>query len=176
LKYFFYLIAIVLLLGLNIGFFPYFKIFGAVPNLLLVMVVIAGLDKESFDCFYIAFLGGLFLDFQTTAPFGSFTASFLVIAGALQLIVNNFLVFEITWKYAIAFLAGATVLSYAIFWGISHLAAHLGFIGISLNSPALKARLLQEIIYNTILLLPIYKLMDLIKYFLKLLQKRRHMA
>ncbi len=172
-KYFFYFIAIILLLSVDIGFFSHLKFFGVVPNLILVLLVVSALDRESLECFFIAVVGGIFLDFYSTSYFGSFSFAFLAVAGFLQILVNNFLVFDIDWKLGIAALVVSTVAVHLFIYTFNLIVISLG-IGMG-QTPYLldKTQIISELIYNLLLLLPIYKLLDAIKYFLKSLFSRR---
>jgi hypothetical protein len=172
-KYFFYFLAIILLLSLDIGFFSHLKFFGAVPNLILVLLVVSALDRESLECFFIAVVGGIFLDFYTASYFGSFSFAFLILAGLLQILVNNFLVFDIDWKLGVAALTVSTVLVHFFIYLFNLAVVGLG-IGMG-QSPYLldKTKIFFELLYNLMALLPTYKLLDAIKYFLKTLFTRR---
>jgi rod shape-determining protein MreD len=172
-KYFFYFLAIILLLSLDIGFFSHLKIFGAVPNLILVLLVVSALDRESLECFFIAVVGGIFLDFYTASYFGSFSFAFLILAGLLQILVNNFLVFDIDWKLGIGAIIVSTILIHLFIYLFN-----LAVVGLGLGmgqSPYLfdKTKIFFELFYNLLMLLPTYKLLDAIKYFLKTLFTRR---
>src|SRR5438132_835918 len=98
-KYLLYIIFVILLLSINVGFFSYFSIWGVVPNLLFLVVIIIALEGKAFGFFYVSVIAGLFLDFYSTSFVGSFTFAFLILSFSLHLLVRNVFMFEINWKY-----------------------------------------------------------------------------
>src|SRR5581483_2002403 len=97
-KYFIYLIAIILVAGLNAGVFNNLQIRGQAPNFLLLLAVCFTLEKKDFDFFFVCFFCGLLLDFYSSGFFGGFTLAFLGIGLILHIFSGNFLVTELNWK------------------------------------------------------------------------------
>ncbi len=174
-KYFFYFLTIILLTALNLGLFPYFRLFGGLPNLLLIFVVIAALDRESFDCFFIALCSGLFLDINTGSFFGTYSFAFLLIAGFLQILVNNFIFFNINWKYAVVVLFMSTLGLYIFVYFYTQMTVFLNFNSAEIGFLKIKNRLLPDALYNLLMLLPIYKLSDFIKVIIARVYQRKTM-
>src|SRR3989344_3299474 len=97
-KYFIYLLSVIILLGLNLGIFGQFPIFGQIPNLLFLLVIFFALEKRSYDFFFVGFVCGLFLDFFSANYFGSFTLSFLAVGLAMHVFAGSFIGVELNWK------------------------------------------------------------------------------
>src|SRR5271155_5350447 len=108
-KYVIYLISIIVLLGLNVGLFSNLQIQGQIPNLLLLLTVYFALDKKGYDFFFTAFVCGIFLDFFSPGFFGAFTVAFLILALAINALVNSLMLLEINWKSLTLLLLGALV-------------------------------------------------------------------
>ncbi len=115
-KYLIYFIAIIILLGLNLGIFNFFPIFGHVPNLLFLLSLFFALEKKDYDFFFTAFICGLFLDFYSAGFFGAFTLAFLTVSVAIHSFVNNVFVFEINWKTLSAALFTGMLFLTLIIW------------------------------------------------------------
>ena len=98
-KYLTYIIAVIFLFSLNIGLFPMLKINGYMPNLLLLLLIFFAFEKEGLDFFFVALLGGLFIDVHSAVFFGSFTLAFLCCALILHLAANQLVILELNWKY-----------------------------------------------------------------------------
>lgn len=100
-KYFIYIIFILLLLAVNTELA---RILSSAPfwvNLLLLPPVFFALEKKGFDFLFLALAGGLLLDSFNAAPFGAFTLSFILISGVLSWAAWVFSAgeYEINWKF-----------------------------------------------------------------------------
>jgi len=167
-KYFVYLIFIFLLFSLNIGVFSFFQIHGVIPNLLLIIVVLFALEKGAFDFFFIAILAGFFLDFYSGAFFGGYAFAFLLLGFCLNLVVQNFAVLDINWK----FLAGAlffSVLFLDLFlWFYDFIILKSGLLSTSyVNLSLFKRQFLIQFLYNLLLLFPMLLLKEFLQKFIQ---------
>jgi rod shape-determining protein MreD len=162
-KYLVYIVIVILLLALNIGLFGQYRLFGQIPNLLLLLVIYFALDKKGHDFFFISFVCGLFLDFYSTSFFGGYTLAFLLLATSLYLLAGSFVVLELNWKSLSFLLLGSLFLlklvlfSYAFLvykfnWAADY--AKLNFSWISF---------IAEYAYNLLLLYPAYIIFSLLK-------------
>ena len=115
-KYFIYLLAIIILLGVNLGLFNNLQFGGQIPNFLLLLTVYFSLEKKDFDFFFIAFVCGVFLDFYSANFFGGYTLAFLATALALHIFVNYILVLEVNWKSLTGLIFCSLVLVNFLLW------------------------------------------------------------
>jgi len=165
-KYFVYLFLILILLGLNVGLFNYIRIFGQMPNLLFLLALCASLEKNDFDFYFIAFVGGLFLDFFSTGFFGGYTFSFLVVSLLAHFFADNVLVSGFNWKT----LSGVLLVGFLVFswvwWLYSFVSVLLGLAPDFLSLKEFLLTLVPGIFYNLLLLYPIYILNNLTREFL----------
>jgi rod shape-determining protein MreD len=76
---FFWLLSIALIM-LQIGFVSALRPFGIVPNLILVIVIITGLQSTLSQSLTIAVIGGLALDITSGSDFGLRTVLFVLAA------------------------------------------------------------------------------------------------
>jgi len=173
-KYFIYFAAIIILVGINTGLFPYIKFFGVQPNLPLLFLVGACLQRDAEDSFFIALCAGLFLDTLSGIFIGSFTFGFLLLALLLFVVIHRLVVFELSWKYLFAVSIFATVFTQACAWAINSAAFHYGWSQVSLNGSQLRNKIVFEIIYNLILAYPLYAFATFLKNGILQLQGKRH--
>jgi rod shape-determining protein MreD len=157
-KYLIHFIVIIVLAGVQIGFFSYLKFFGAVPDVLLLFVVGCCLQREAEDAFFTALFAGLFADFLNGLFIGSYSASFLILALLLYLIINRLIVFELSFKYLLAVVAAATLFIGLFVWLISAVALHYGWATVAADPHVLRGLLLPELVYNLVLAYPLYAL------------------
>jgi rod shape-determining protein MreD len=76
----FFFIALILAILLQTTVFSHFEIYGVVPDLVLAVVILAGLSFDWRPTLFLALSGGLLLDFFSAGPFGIFALTFLIIA------------------------------------------------------------------------------------------------
>jgi len=162
-KYLFYTIAIILLIGIQIGLLPYIQFFTAAPNLLLLMVFVLAIQRDVDELFFVAFVGGLALDVYTGLYLGTFTLTFLFAALALYFAVTEFFVQELSWKYVFTGLLITVVCSSLLEYAYALFVFKAGLTGYPIPFTIVKLHLVPEIIYNSILLYPMYILVQLLK-------------
>ncbi len=162
-KYLIYLFVIVLLLGLNLGLFNNLQIRSQIPNLLFLLVLCFALGKKDYDCFFLAFACGLFLDVFSTGFFGGFTLAFLFLCLCLQLFVNNLLVFELNWKtVSLGFIFSFAFLNLFL-WLYGLTAFKLGLATDYNGSKDFLGAFTPGLIYNWLFLYPLYAATDFLK-------------
>ncbi len=156
-KYLIYLVAIVFLLGVNVGIFPYLRSFGTTPNLLLLFTLLVVFEKHDSSFFFVGFLSGLFLDFFSGAFLGTFTFSFLLAVFLLYLISKHFLLLsEVNWKNLCIMLFLSILIVHILAWLYNLAVFKLSWSAQSLPLGIFTWRFLAEIIYNLALLYPVY--------------------
>lgn len=172
-KYFIYTLAIIILIGLNLGLFNNLQINNQIPNLLLLLTLYFSLEKDSYDFFFIAFVSGLFLDFYSAGFFGGFTLAFLSLALLLHLLASNFVLLELNWKSLSLLLAASLVILNSLLWlyglWVYKLNWAFGYTGLKTFASAF----LPGLIYNWLLLYPMYLCYGLIKNLIENLTIRR---
>jgi rod shape-determining protein MreD len=169
-KYLVYFAALIVLLSLNFGVFSYLKILGAVPNCILLFLVVTAIEKQNFDFVFVALVGGLFLDFYNGTVVGGYALSFLLIGFLLQSAVNLFVVEELKWQI----LAVIVVLSVAFLdvsiWGISFFGYKIGVGGFFLDWRVLRATFPGSLLYDGLLFYPIYFFANLLRNWISTMQ------
>lgn len=155
-KYFAYFIVILALLALNLGLFPYIRLWGAEPNLLLLTVVIFALEKGEYDFFFVALCAGIFLDIYSGFFFGGFTLTFLLLGYLLHLLVSKVLMMELGAKALVIIISVCTLLSLLMVWLYNWAAFKFGYIPDVLDFHTLEFRILPEIFYNLLIGYPLY--------------------
>src|ERR1700690_3255463 len=172
-KYLVYLIAIIVLLGVNLGVFNYFPIKEQIPNLLLLLVLLFALEKKDFDFFFLAFVSGLFLDFYSAGFFGGFTLAFLAVSLAAHLVVDNIFVFEINWKtLSLSLLVGLAIFNLVI-WAYGLLAYKLSWESEYINIGVYISHFPVNFLYNWLLLYPVYLFFTFLRSFVDNLSSHR---
>jgi len=163
-KYLIYFFSIVFLLSLNIAVFPLLKIYGVMPNLLFLFVIIFSLESRSYDFLFIAFLSGIFLDFFSSLYIGSFTISLILLAFGLRFLVRNVVTLEINWKYLSIMLAVSLFLVMLFIWGYNNFFFRFKLSSIYINFKFLLGRFFIEFVYSWILLFPMRKFLNVVKF------------
>lgn len=172
-KYFIYLIAITILLGINLGLFGTFPINGQIPNLLFLLTICFALEKDGQDFLFIALISGLFLDFYSTSFFGSFAFVFLTLSFCLHLIVKNLLAAELNWKILSLTIVICLVILDLLVWLYGLLAFKFNWISFAVNFKFLIASFPAALFYNLLLLYPVYLVSNFLKQFVDNLSLKR---
>jgi hypothetical protein len=172
-KYLIYLIAIIILLGLNLGLFGSLQIQSQIPNLLFLLTLFFSLEKKDYDFFFVALVSGLFLDFYSAGFFGGFTLSLLVVSLLAHLFVTEILVVDINWKTLSFALLVALVIFNLILWFYGLVIFKLG---LSSEFSGIKIFISQfpiNFLYNWVMLYPLYLFFTFLRNFMDKLTVRR---
>jgi cell shape-determining protein MreD len=164
-KYFIYLIAIIILLGINIGLFKNLQIYGQMPNLLFLLALCASLEKKDYNFFYVSLIGGLFLDFYSTGFFGAFTLAFLTVSLCAHFFSEQVLSAGSGWKTLTAALLSGSLLLSLLVWLYNFAALKLSLTSGHWNFKEQAEIFLPALFYNLLLLYPIYALNNFLRKF-----------
>jgi hypothetical protein len=151
-------------MSLNLGLFGFFKIGGAVPSLLLLLVILFSLEKDTHDFFFVSTVSGLFLDIFSGVFLGSFTLAFLILSLSINQLIHNVVVVEVNWKYLTGLVIVGVVFTNLFVWTYNLLAFKLGWGQYPISFISLRNLFLPELAYNLLLLYPVMKLSSLVKY------------
>lgn len=171
-KYLIYLIAIIMLIGINLGVFGNLQIKSQIPNLLLLFTLCASLEKKDFDFFFIAFFCGLFLDFYSASFFGSFTFGFLLVALALNFLANRLVMLELNWKSLTLMLLASMLVLNLFLWGYGLLAYKFNLARDFLSFKTFAGAFLVIFLYNLLLLYPVYLFYTFLKRIIDSLSRK----
>jgi len=172
-KYPIYLIAIIILLGVNLGLFNSLQIQSQIPNLLFLLTLFFALEKKDYDFFFIALISGLFLDFYSGSFFGGFTLALLAVSLCAYLFATNVLVVEINWKTLSLALLAALVFLNLIIWAYQLAAFKLGLSFQYTGIKIFVSKFLVGFLYNWLLLYPVYMIFTFLHKFVDNLSIRR---
>lgn len=175
-KYLLYMVAVVVLLGINVGVFPSLKLMYGMPNLLMLFVMVLSLEVGDRDYLPVAFAAGLFLDFYSGVPVGGFALAFMLLGLIMQAVSSRYLVLELNWKNLLAFMAASYVFTHTFIWLYSTLLHRFGLTQVVVEFPVLWQKLLPELLYNALLLFPIYWLAELLKTAIARLTRRTYVG
>ncbi len=89
-KYLIFLLGIIFLVSINMGFFSYLRIYLTLPNLLLMSAIVFPMLSQKDDFIFFAFFCGLFADFFYSIYFGPFAAAFLIAAFFIRFVSEKF--------------------------------------------------------------------------------------
>lgn len=173
-KYFIYIIIIIILLSLNIGLFGHFRFFNTVPNLLFLLLLFFSLEKYEFDFFFIAFFCGIMLDLFAATFLGTFIFSFLVLAYVLHEFVAKIAVFEVDRKWQILFMAVSLQILNLLLWSYNFFAFKIGLSPDLISLKDLEKVFVPQFIYNLLLFYPVYLLYYGIKSLILKLNSRKY--
>jgi rod shape-determining protein MreD len=153
-KYLIYLLAIIVLVGLNLGLFSNLQLQGQIPNLLLLFTLCAALEKKNYDFFFIAFVSGLFLDFYSASFFGSFTLSLVLVAYLLHSLAITLAVLELDWKSFSLLLFASMVLLDLFSWFYGFAAYKFNFSAGFIPFQSFTKTFFASYVYNLVFLFP----------------------
>ncbi len=173
-KYLLYALTIIVLAGLNIGLFPFIRIMGAAPSLLLVFLTISALEKDSLDFIFIAFCGGLIADAYSGAYFGAYTLAFLLLSLLLYLTVQRLFAVNMNWKYLVVTMAIVTIFVNCAVWLYSVLVYKAGLAPLAIEWHLVRKLILPESAYNILMLYPIYILSVFLRNTIADLAMKKH--
>ncbi len=165
-KYLIYLLSIIFLCGLNVGLAPYLRIYGQVPNFLFLIAVIWSVDKTDDDFWFFALFAGLFMDFSAGAWVGTFAIPLLLVCLAIRLLVQNYLVLELSLKYLAIVLFPAQLLFYFGSVGYAFVFYKLGLAAYPPSASGWLGSWVAGFLYNAALLYPMYIAAGYLKTFL----------
>ena len=172
-KYLIYIVAIIFLVGLNLGLFNNLQFFGQIPNLPLLFTLFAALEKKDYDFFFVAFICGIFLDFYSASFFGSFTISLLLVALCLHILANTLALFELNWKSLGLILLAALVLLDLFSWAYGFAAYRFNWAPDFISFRSFVGAYPATFIYNLLLLYPTLLFYNFVKKFIDNLSVRR---
>ncbi len=173
-KYVLYLLSIVILAGLNSGGLKPLAIAGVVPNLLLLAVISVSFDRENKDYLWFALVAGVFFDFFSTVPMGSFTIPFILVALMLRFFITNVAVYELSFKYILSLTVAAVLGYHGLFMAYYFIFSSMSGIPSLLSAKELLVKLPYQVAYNVVLLLPVYFGMLGVKKFSSKLSPRHY--
>ena len=159
-RYFIYLLSIFLFLVLNLGLLTLLPLFGQIPNLLFLFVLCSALGKKEYDFMFIALVSGILLDFFSPLFFGGFTFAFLSIALAVYLFSNFVFAIELSFRTLGISTVFAWVALNLIVWLWQLTSFKLGLSPYYVNFGVTAQGLLTGLVYNLLLLYPMYVVYD----------------
>ncbi|HYV33994.1 MAG TPA: hypothetical protein VE973_04065 [Candidatus Limnocylindria bacterium] len=162
-KYLFYILAIIILLGLNLGIFGNLQVQNQIPNLLLLLVICFSLEKKGFDFFFIAFISGIFLDSFSAGFFGGFTLSLITLGLLIHFLSNNLMVMEINWKSLIVLMLGSLVFVNFTLWLYGLISFKLNASPDYVNFHSFISGFAISFLYNLTLLYPMYLFYNILR-------------
>lgn len=171
-KYIIYLIFILFLLAMNTELA---KILTSAPlrvNLLLLPPVFSALEKKGFDFLFLALVGGLLLDSFNAVPFGAFTLSFILTAGALNWAARVF-----SARVNLKFLSLAVTLAFVATESLVRLFGSILPSNESMSLPLAFGNFFSAVIYGSLaqlmLFVPVYFIFQAIERMLAGMQNKR---
>jgi rod shape-determining protein MreD len=130
---------------LQLSLLPALRLFGVVPNLVLVVVTLVALNVVTTEALAVAVLSGLILDLAGSAYFGLWTGALVLVTLVVGLMGRAGIELDGLWVALAVVAAGTVVITLAI-W--SSLAAAGGGFPVSV---AWNSRLVVELVLNLVL-------------------------
>lgn len=167
-QYIIYFFIVIILSGVNFGADPGLRFFGVLPNFILILLISLGLSKARPELsFFVAFFGGLVLDFSTGVLFGIFTITLLFLVFILKLITENFMIADISWKHQVFIFILMLILFNLFLYYLNFAAFYFHWVKQMIDFSILKMEFLPSIIYNLLLFYPFKRLVEAINSFEK---------
>jgi len=172
-KYLIYLIAIIILLGINIGLFNSLQIQNQIPGLLFLLTLFFSLEKKDYDFFFVAMVSGLFLDFYSAGFFGGFTLAFLAVSLCAHLLMTNLFAAELNWKTLSLALLAALIVFNSIVWVYGLVVFKLNFGSQYTGIKVFVSQFSVNFLYDWLLLYPVYLYFTFLRNFVDNIAIRR---
>jgi cell shape-determining protein MreD len=172
-KYIVYLIAIIILLGINVGLFNSLQTQNQIPGLLFLLTLFFALEKKDYDFFFVAVVSGLFLDFYSAGFFGGFTLAFLAVSLCAHLLITNFFAAEFNWKTLSLALLVSLIVFNLIVWAYGLAAFKLNFSFQYTGIKVFVSQFLVSFLYDWLLLYPVYLYFTFLRNFVDNISIRR---
>lgn len=155
-----YLFIIIILYCLSLGFFPYFKIMHAVPDLLLVYSVILSLESDGKAYIFGPLLAGVMLDFASGLPIGSFSLGFVLVSMLIREVDKQMMVIQRNWKYLSAVVVLSQIGLHLWVYIYAAFSVRLGFGHVHVDFGEQLSLFLGRGIYNLLIFYPVWVLAD----------------
>ncbi len=120
-KYFLYLISLIVVLVFNFGILEPIGLGLAVPSVLLLVIICIGTEYGSLDFFFFALLGGLWMDLYFALPIGSFSGAYVFCGLASYTMYQRLSSNQFSAKYYLIFIAGAQLFLLIWLWAYTNL-------------------------------------------------------
>ena len=172
-KYFIYLITILISIGLTAGVFSLFPILRGVPQLLLVLVLVVAVERKNFDFIFISVVAGIFLDLLTSLAFGSYILSFAFLGFSAKYIFREYLITSNTWKHLPWVISIAILIQHLWFWIYNSLLFRFDQLALPLRLWDIILTSLGAIIYTAVLFFPVYWMIEKISQFIENLDLKK---
>ncbi len=172
-KYIIYSVVIIFLIGIIAGGFHHFTILRAVPQLVLLLVIVVAAERKNLDYLFVAIVGGVFMDFATSVAFGSFTLSFIVIGFVAKFLFDEMLLARSPLKHVPWIVSAAIASQYLWIWLYNGTLIRFesAYLPLRLSDTMIMA--IGAIIYTLILLFPAYWIMDKLNEYIERLEQRK---
>lgn len=145
------IIIIFLLVILQSSLYPYLKAYNAFPNLILILVLILSILKGSKKSLVWVFFGGFLLDvYSFNNPFGTSILSLLLVSYLAYFFSQN--IFKKTSIFSVIIIGIGGTLIYKLFIILILLIVGIGF-------QFTFSQLISQILYNLVVLIPLFYLM-----------------
>lgn len=164
-KYILYFLAIYVFFVLTVVFQPFFSIYGAFPNLLLLMVMIFAISKDKdYSFLFVAFISGMFLDSYYGNLFGGYMFTFLLLSLGFHILSNHFFSIGLSLKSWAPFILGSVVLFYLILWIYSVILVFINLEDFTLGIQGNFFQILIEAFYSLAVSYLVYKFVEYLKF------------
>ncbi|MDE2311625.1 MAG: hypothetical protein KGJ93_00845 [Patescibacteria group bacterium] len=153
--------------GLNAGVAPFLQAQGAAPNFLFLLALAFALDKENYDCFFIALMAGLFMDALAGLPPGSFSLPLLLMVFLASAAARQFLVMDASLKFLGLFLLPAQLV-----FNVGFVAVNFGLFKIGMTSDFIGwanfwRQFASSFLLNLVFIYPVYIAVVQLKIFIR---------
>lgn len=155
-KYIVYFIVIILNFVLTKDLFGHLTLGGAIPNLNLLLVIIAASESEKLDFLFIAFVAGIFTDIGFGLPIGTFSLGFVMAGFLSHTLFHGPLSLSVGWKNFGIIVFVSVLLTYMWTIVFSKLALVMGILPFSLSFGQLWHIIFFTLIYNLVLAFPMF--------------------
>ncbi len=161
-RYIFYLIGIVVIIGITFGLFNVWGWHGLVPNLLLLIIISISLAFNNLDYLIVGFFGGIWFDILYGLPVGSFSIPFVLSGLFSSLAFQRWFFTEVTSKHFILITLLATLLLNGWLWLYTNALYIVEWSPVAVYGNQMIRNILLLLIANMLLAYPVYVIVEMI--------------
>lgn len=159
-RYIIYIVLVGTIVGMTFGLFQTWGWNGFVPDLILLIVLALSLVFDNLDYFFVALIGGFWLDVMFALPIGSFTIPLILCGFASSKFIRKWLFSDIRWYHFVMAIVAATLIMKSWLWGYTNLFYIFDWYSFSISGKQILNNLIFNILANVIVAYPVYVIVE----------------
>lgn len=175
-QYLLYTILIYIFIAINAGVFPALKVFGAIPQLILLTCAVLSVTEDNINkTLFVALIGGFLWELFTGLVPGSLSVGYLLGVIVVYILSRRVFFLQDRVKYLSLFLAAFQGIVLVLAFIINYYGERLGSHLFQFDAANFFRTALFSFLYNLVLLYPMYFLLAQFERVLVFFKRQRNM-